>query len=65
MKMRVQDVGGGNTSYQFKLWPAAQPEPVAWTMEGIESGDTPSGSLLLVAHHVDVSWHSVRISPLP
>ena len=65
MKMRVQDIGGGDTSYQFKLWQADQPEPAAWTLEGIESGDSPSGSLLLVAHHVDVSWHSVRISPVP
>ena len=65
MKMRVEDVGGGNTSYQFKLWQADQPEPVDWTLEGIEPGDSPSGSLLLVAHHVDVSWQSVRISPIP
>ena len=65
MKMRVQDVGGGGTAYQFKLWQADQPEPASWLLEGIDPGDTPSGSLLLVAHHVDVSWHSVRISPLP
>ncbi len=65
MKIRVQGLGAGSSEYAFKLWPADEPEPALWTLQGIEASDTPAGSLLLVAHHVDVSWHSVRISPLP
>lgn len=64
MKIRVEEVGG-NSVYRFKLWPASAPEPATWLLEGAEAGDVASGSLLLVAHHVDVSWRSVLISPLP
>lgn len=64
MKLRVEDVGGGSSLYSFKLWRTSDPEPFAWTMQGIDANDTPSGSLLLVAHHTDVSWRSVRISSL-
>jgi len=66
MRLQAQGLTGGGTLYRFKLWKASDAEPSTWTLEGIDSADdTPSGSLALVAHHVDVSWQSVTVSPLP
>jgi len=66
MRLQAQGLTGGGTLYRFKLWKATDTEPSTWTLEGIDSEeDTPSGSLALVAHHVDVSWQSVTVSPLP
>lgn len=50
--------------YQLKFWPADEPEPAAWTLEHLESPSlVDSGSLLLVAHHVDVVFGDIEITP--
>ncbi len=49
-------------TYRFKVWPQAQTEPAAWDFEvpGV-SGEPPSGSIVLVAHHSDVSFGNVTV----
>lgn len=64
-KMRVQEAAGGGSAYYLKVWQAAAAEPADWLLtysEGIE--DLAAGSVLLVAHHVDVSFGDLRIVPL-
>jgi regulation of enolase protein 1 (concanavalin A-like superfamily) len=67
MKIRVETLGNGDTLYNFKMWREIDGEPVGWLLTGTEvpAQDVPSGSLLLVAHHVDVTWHDVDIQPVP
>ena len=49
-------------TYRFKVWQAAQAEPAAWDIErrGF-SGEPTGGSLLLLAHHVDARFGTVRV----
>lgn len=62
-KFRVETAGAQGTLYRSKVWEAGQPEPTQWMLEGIEPpGDYPSGSLLLVAHHVDATFGNVVMS---
>lgn len=64
-KARVETLPGPKTRYAVKLWPAGSPEPAAWDLTG-EDGpdDLESGSLLLVVHHADATFRSVRVVPL-
>ena len=64
-KLRVLTVPGPATQYSFKVWPASQPEPSAWTMTYQEgSSDLQNGSLLLVAHYVDATFGNVTVVPV-
>ena len=66
-KIRVKTLGDGSTRYQFKKWPVSAGEPSQWLLEGtVAAGnDVPSGSLLIVSHHVDISVGQVSIVPAP
>ena len=65
LKMRVETVPGVGGLYSVKLWPSASPEPTDWMLTGQEGlSDPQSGSLLLVAHHVDATWGDVSVTPL-
>ncbi len=63
-KVRVESLIGGSTRYSAKVWPAADPEPASWELIGTDANDVEGGSLLLVSHHVDVSFGSVTINPV-
>jgi hypothetical protein len=64
MKHRVQTLADGRSRYCAKLWPAGDCEPLAWDLERYESGDLASGSALLLAHHADVTFGDIRVTPL-
>lgn len=61
LRARSERLGGGMARFAFKIWPQGTSEP-AWTV----TRDVPerSGSVLLVAHHADVTWGPLTISPL-
>jgi hypothetical protein len=64
-KQRVETQPDGSNLYRMKVWEASQPEPSEWTLGITEgSGDLPSGSLLLVAHHVDATFGDVSVVPV-
>ncbi len=50
-------------TYSFKMWDATQSEPAAWDIvsEGA-NGEPRNGSILLVAHHADVSIGNVTVA---
>ncbi len=49
-------------TYRFKVWPSVEPEPEAWVFEERGHPNEPdSGSLLLVAHHVDARFGAVQV----
>jgi uncharacterized repeat protein (TIGR02543 family) len=56
---------GGLSFYRFKVWEQGQPEPPLWDVEGFgKTGELPSGSAMLVAHNVDVTFGPVTVTPL-
>jgi len=62
-RARVARQPDGQTRYGVKLWAAGEPEPAGWAAESTEgAGDLQHGSLLLVAHHTDVTFGRVRIT---
>ena len=64
-KVRVQTVAAG-PRYFFKVWPQSQAEPSGWNVQLQQDPSQPaSGSVALVAHHVDASFGNVRIVRLP
>lgn len=50
-------------TYRFKVWEASQAEPATWDFEQVgNSGEPKSGSILLVAHHVDALFGNVTVN---
>ncbi len=65
-RVRCEDAAGGGTLYAFKVWPDGQTEPSGWTFQHTTNpGDPQRGSLLLVSHHVDVSFGNITVTQLP
>ncbi len=63
MKMEVETRTGQTAYYRFKMWPQSESEPADWNVEGPgRNGEPGQGSLLLVAHHVDVTFGDVVVS---
>lgn len=64
-KAQVSTNPGVGGIYKMKVWQDGTPEPAAWDVQGQQGvGDPQTGSLLLVAHHLDVSFGNVSVVPL-
>lgn len=64
-RMRVETLSGGAPAYKVKVWPQGTAEPAVWTLSGTGYASDPArGSLLLVAHHVDVRFGSITVTPV-
>ncbi|MGB6121723.1 MAG: hypothetical protein WBG80_07445, partial [Bacteroidota bacterium] len=65
-KMQVKTVTGTGGLYKFKVWEASGSEPAGWLMTDQESLSSPQrGSFLLVAHHANVTFGSLTVTPVP
>ncbi len=64
MKMRGEELPNGDIMYSVKLWPSAQVEPSAWGHSYTSSTSPPSGSLVVVAHNVDITIGDVSVVPV-
>ena len=65
VKMRVETLVGPRSRYSVKVWPKDQQEPADWDHVSEEGADDyQSGSLLLVAHHVDMTIGNILVTPL-
>lgn len=64
-KIRCETLADGRTEYRLKVWQAGTPEPAAWEITHYEQDDLPSGSVIFVAHHVDVTVGDIQVTPLP
>ena len=50
-------------TYRFKVWNASQPEPAGWDFEEQgRPGEPRNGSIILLAHHADVSFGNVTVN---
>lgn len=63
-RLRTETNGNGVT-YSVKVWPVGDPEPEDWTLsEGLGTTQNKAGSLVVVAHHVDLTLGDVQVRPL-
>jgi hypothetical protein len=64
-RVRVESLDGGISRYSFRWWKQSGTEPATWLLTYEEEAPTDDnldfGSLLLVAHHVDVSFGDVQV----
>jgi hypothetical protein len=62
-KVRSDRLGNGLARFSMKFWPRGTSEPADWTLQK----DVPerAGSVLLVAHHAEVTWETLRVAPTP
>jgi regulation of enolase protein 1 (concanavalin A-like superfamily) len=66
LKMSVQSFPESTKAYyRLKFWKQGETEPGAWDIEGSSGEDnSPSGSVVLNAHHVDAEFGDVQIRRL-
>ncbi|MCB0045949.1 MAG: hypothetical protein KDD92_10990 [Caldilineaceae bacterium] len=67
MKLRVEEGVSGCTNhyYRYKVWLAGQTEPSNWDLQSCgQNGEPANGSFLLVAHHAEVEFGTVLVTPL-
>ncbi|MEM9379146.1 MAG: DUF1349 domain-containing protein [Planctomycetota bacterium] len=71
MKARVTTLPSGESAYRFKLWRSSSPEP-PWDVELVLPPGDPadpqsnpaSGSPVLISHHLDVDFGTIRVQRL-
>jgi hypothetical protein len=64
LKLRVENLPGGGVRTQGKAWPAADPEPAAWTLEQVDPIGHRHGSPGIYADApVEVSFDNLEITP--
>ena len=61
VRVRSDRLGGGVALFSVKCWPRSAAEPAAFQLQ-LEVPER-QGSVLLVAHHADVTWNRVEVSP--
>jgi hypothetical protein len=68
IKIQVKSADGIPDIFRLKLWPESSTEPSQWQLEGSNPDSSiispVSGSLLIVAHHADVTYKSIEVIPL-
>ena len=63
---KIPIMANAGEHYRLKIWPSTALEPQTWTLIGEQPFGRPeSGSLLLVAHHVDITFGNLEITTLP
>lgn len=65
-KMRVETQPDLDSRYSLKVWEESQSEPSNWMLvrDNRGSNDLRTGSLMLLAHHVDASFGNISVTPL-
>ncbi|MCC6398109.1 MAG: hypothetical protein IT282_13935, partial [Bacteroidetes bacterium] len=65
-KMQVKTYPGVGGYYRFKAWKTSESEPSTWLLNAQESLTDPQfGSMLILAHHVEVDIDDVQIIATP
>jgi len=69
-KVQVETQPDGRSVYRMRVWPQGSIEPGIWDVSATDQAnyatadDPTSGSLLLLAHHVDATFGNVSVTPL-
>ena len=63
-KLRVETVEPNGSLYSLKVWREGDPEPESWNLQSQrDSSDLESGSVLINAHHVDMTIGDILLVP--
>jgi hypothetical protein len=62
-KARSETVEGG-IRYSWKVWEQGTPEPAPWDLEIVEDAGPATGSVGIIAHHIDVQWGDVSVTSI-
>ncbi len=64
-KVRVETIAGTGSFYSMRVWEVGTAEPAAWDLAGWQgTDDLSTGSLLLIAHHVDATFGNLSVVPV-
>jgi hypothetical protein len=64
-RMRAETLSSEETRYSTKLWCAGDEEPDDWQLQAVDRSESvPSGSIVFVVHHSDVTLCRLRIESL-
>ena len=64
VRASVTSLGDERSRYRFKSWSSEGAEPLGWNIETVRRGGNQNGCVCLVAHHSDVTIHSVAARPV-
>ncbi len=65
IKLRNERAAGFDRTYKLKIWELGEPEPAGWLVQGTERfSELVTGSLLLNAHYVDVTFGDITVTQL-
>ena len=63
-KLRVETFPGTGSLYSLKVWEAGKIEPATWNLtKQRDLSDQANGSVIFIAHHVDLTLGDVIITP--
>ena len=62
-KVRVQEANGVDL-YAVKIWEDGTNEPLNWTVSALANSKLMQGSLLLIAHNVEVTFGDITVLPV-
>jgi hypothetical protein len=64
-KLRVETIPAVGPLYSLKVWRVGEPEPVTWNLtRQNDLSDVTNGSLIFIAHHVDLTLGDILVQPL-
>ena len=65
MKTSTKTIGNDSALFRAKLWESGIDEPEKWDVSYIKSPEeVESGCILLIAHHTDVTFGSIKVNPI-
>lgn len=62
-KARSETVDGG-VEYSWKVWRQGAPEPEQWDLTVVENNGPPTGSVGVIAHHIDIQFGDISVTPI-
>ena len=64
-RVRVETMDGVGNLYSLKVWNRNGTEPIEWMITSLEGfDDLANGSILLIAHHVDLTFGDITVTNL-
>lgn len=65
LEARAETQASGATDYSFRTWPAGGAWPAGWQQHITATSGPQAGSVVLIAHQVDVTFGPVTVTPAP
>jgi len=63
-KARSETISNTQVRYSWKVWPQGQAEPATWDLTLVEDNGPMTGSIGVIAHHVDAQFGDISVVPI-